>query len=179
MNAIVLLNEARTAGIFCTVVNGQVRLTSDHPPTTGLLGRLRANKAEILRALASLPPAITPETFPADDPEAIEERAAIYKLEATVRDWCASIGERDETLIQAVVDQCRHDPAARAGYLRQANPLPAVAADTFPTTCADCRHHEKQNGHPFAGRCAAGQYPGEVLWATDIRWCQSFNSIHN
>ncbi len=42
----------------------------------------------------------------------------------------------------------------------------------FPRTCEKCESFQLQAGHPHAGKCAAGHYPNETLWSTDIRFCR-------
>ena len=47
-----------------------------------------------------------------------------------------------------------------------------LSPGAFPRTCEKCESFRLQNGHPHAGKCLAGHYPKETLWATDVRWCR-------
>jgi hypothetical protein len=98
--------------------------------------------------LASYPDAAGAEPYaPArqqpDAPLSAEEETAI-------RAWLVSIGETDPDTVTAVVENCRTDAAARAGFMAQAKAeLPAnVDQSDDRRTCAQCENMT-------AGRCRA------------------------
>jgi hypothetical protein len=95
--------------------------------------------------------------------------------EAAIRRWCRSIGERDEAFIEAALEQCRADPKARAGYLRQAAEVPPPSPTvTSPSSCGRCQHFQRWD-HPNLGTCQVGGMPGaDRLWDTHVRWCNKF-----
>ena len=121
---------------------------------------LKANKAEIIRELE-------PVTLSETDRQKI-----LFYLD--------SIGEKDQALIDELLDRCRSDREALAWIIGWADQTDVnqhpVKMASESHTCRNCQHFKSFNAHGGgAGICSAGVWTAGICrWADTCHPCSSY-----
>jgi hypothetical protein len=142
------LNKIRAAGFAIGLTEaGDIAITPAPKLTQRQREFLKSHKAALVQELKAEP--LTPDEF-------------------IIINWLTYLGEKDQTIIDEILERCRADPDELAHFLIRAR-AKETNSDTF-ITCRTCKNFQSFNQHGGgSGFCQAHVQPNGILWWADTR----------